>query len=188
MFGNVRGKRAGYLPVSGPKFTRALVLLAAAAVYLLLISLPAYHLVLTDARGQVLLSLPVQEEERFAVSYQHSVHQTPVVEVFQVTSRGELCLVGSEFSTYGVGTPFLPGEGELKEVNGRFVLEGMHRVFPEVRLQPHGLTRHQLLYRGRGYALLDYVNSGAVVVLQVRPGKLKQLWQDLSKGGMFDEP
>lgn len=174
--------------MSGLKCLCYLLLVAIVAVFLLLVFSPPYYLVVSDQNGEVLFSLPLKESERFMLYYEHSVHQTPVVEIFQVAPPGKLCQVATEFSSLGVGTPFLPGEGELKEVNGKYLLAGLCRVFPEIRIIPHELTGNRLLYREQTYLLSDYVNNGSLATLTIRPGRLNKLLQIINKGGMTYEP
>lgn len=174
--------------MSGSKCFYYLLLMAIIAVFLLLALSPPYYLEVTDQSGEVLISLPLEKSERFMLCYEHSVHQTPVVEIFQVAPPGELCLVATEFSSFGVGTPFLPEEGELKEVDGKYLLEGLRRVFPEIRIRPLELTNNLLLYREQAYLLSDYTNNGSLAILKVRPGKLTKLLEIINKGGMTNEP
>lgn len=177
------------MPVSGPKCIRPVLLGIIVILFLLGLSLsPSYYLVVAGEPGEELMSLPLAKGESFKLYYEHSVHRTPVIEIFQVGPQGELRLVASEFSAFGVGTPFLPEEGELREVNGRFVLEGLERVFPEVRIRPLALTNNQLWYREQVYPLFDLSSDGSVIILRVCPGKLTKLWQYIDKGGMVDEP
>lgn len=174
--------------MSGSKCVCNLLLASMFAVFIFLVLSSPYYLVVTDERGAVLISLPVEELESFKLYYDHSVHQTPVVEMFEVVPPGEICLVATEFSSLGVGTPFLVEEGELKEVNGKYFLEGLNRVFPEIRMRPLELTNNLLWHREQVYSLSDYVNNGSLVIIKVRPGKLTELLQNINKGGMTYEP
>lgn len=129
---------------------------------------PDYYLEVVDEGGKVLLTLPLNIEEDFSLKYLHSVHHTPVKEIFQVSPARELILVATEFSSFGVGTPFLPEEGELTAINGSLLLKGPERSFPELQLRPLAFTEHQLLHRHAVYLLTDYIESGSLIILKVR--------------------
>ncbi|NLC76673.1 MAG: DUF1850 domain-containing protein [Clostridia bacterium] len=162
--------RAGYLQVSGPTVFRYLFIFIIAITGILFgffdFGSP-YYLELVDESGVVQLTLPLDEGEKFTLSYSHSVHRTPVNEIFQVSAKGQLMLVATEFTSLGVGTPFLPEEGELKEVDGKLVLEGLNRVFNQLQIRPHPLTKHCLLHRQGRYLLTDYVGAGTLVTVRV---------------------
>lgn len=166
---NNPNNKAGYFTVSGFNTILFTILLIMAA---LLIgcgqSWPDHYLEVIDQGGKVLLTLPLNKGEEFSLRYLHSVHQTPVKEIFQVSSKGELILVATEFSSFGVGTPFLPEEGELTVINGSLLLKGLDRSFSELSLRPLAFTEHQLLHRSTVYLLTDYIESGSLIILKVR--------------------
>jgi hypothetical protein len=166
---NKANNKAGYLSVSG--FTTIfLIILLIMAVLLIGFgrSRSDHYLEVIDEGGKVLLTLPLNKGEEFSLRYLHSVHHTPVKEIFQASPTGELILVATEFSSFGVGTPFLPEEGELTAINGSLLLKGLDRSFPELSLRPLAFTEYQLLHRGTVYLLTDYVESGSLIILKVR--------------------
>jgi hypothetical protein len=164
--------------VSGPTVFRYLFIMVITGILIIFFAFwSPYDLELVDENGFVRLKLPLDEGEKFTLSYSHSVHRTPVHDIFQVSVEGEITLVATEFSSLGVGTPFLPGEGELKEVDGKLVLEGLNRVFTQLQIRPHPLTEHCLIHRQVRYLLADYSGADALVILRVTKRGLNRLFQ-----------
>lgn len=149
---------------------------------------PPYYLKVEDVKGHTLLTLPLEEDEQFALAYSHSVHRTPVSDIFQVSPEGELLLIATEFSSLGVGTPFLPEEGKLVEENGKLILTGLNRSFAQLQIRPHFITEHQLLHRQAKYLLTDYTESGSLVNLYVEKGGLSRLLQPIFERRKINEP
>ena len=53
-----------------------------------------------------MVAQPVKKGEEFTLIYTHSVHRSPVVEVFAVDPRLGLVLKKTGFCDYGVGIPY----------------------------------------------------------------------------------
>jgi hypothetical protein len=163
---NYPNSEAGYCPVSG--FATILLMLLFIIAVLSVGCGKNHYLEVSDQRGQVLLTLPLNKGEEFSLKYFHSVHRTPVEEIFRLSPEGVLVLTATEFSSFGVGTPFLPEEGELTEINGSLLLKGLDRSLPELSLRPLAITEHQLVHRGKVYPLIEYVESGSLIRIKVR--------------------
>ena len=78
--------------------------------------------------GRLLLRLPVQSEDSFTISYIHSVNQSPVREIFEL-SGGRIVLSALEFYTFGAGIPAQPEPGQtlVHLPGGGMRLEGFAR-------------------------------------------------------------
>lgn len=105
-------------------------------------------LTVTGERGPV-FCLPLVKNETFSLTFVHSVQKTPVWENFTLGEEDRLVLVSTFYESLGVGLPFLPGEGELTNDHGRFVLTGLNRTFPEIALRVSPVAKQTLVYRGR---------------------------------------
>lgn len=161
--------------MSGPTVFRYLFLVVIIGILSVFFAFwSPYYLELVDESGAVRLTLPLSEGEKFTLSYLHSVHRTPVHDIFQVSAGGELTLVATEFSSLGVGTPFLPEEGELKEIDGKLMLVGLNRVFTQLQIRLHPLTEHSLIHRQESYLLADYTGDGSLVTVRVTKGGLNR--------------
>ncbi len=147
----------------------------------LLVRLP--FLVLADQEGSPVLYLPLLREEAFSLFYVHSVHRTPVRENFRSGPGDRLVLDSVVFDSLGVGLPFLPGEGKLTNDQGRFVLTGQGRVFPEIVLGVSPVAAQALLYRDRRYDLNSRFTAGASIRLRLdRLSPAAVLWQRFAHG------
>ncbi|MCE1206200.1 MAG: DUF1850 domain-containing protein [Spirochaetia bacterium] len=97
------------------------------------------------------MSLP---DGSFVHHYIHSIHKTPVDEVFAV-KNGELLLTQVRYDSYGVGMPNDEGEGFILK-DGRFIVN-LRRTFKqiEIRVSPvpdHGIIIGDILYRFTDWA------------------------------------
>ncbi|MGQ9557275.1 MAG: DUF1850 domain-containing protein [Desulfurispora sp.] len=129
--------------------------------------------------GTVLL--PLWQGSHFTLEYRHSVNKTPVWEEFVALPGRGLLLTGTAFQSYGVGTPFEPGEGRLVLREGYFELTGLHRQMPGLDLRVVPLNHYHLRYAGQDYPLSSYFAPGALVrITAVRrslPGLLGFWWR-----------
>lgn len=147
------------------------------------LSLRLPYLVAADEGGRPLLYLRLWPENRFTLTYMHSVQKTPCSEEFRPGHDGGLVLTATEYQSLGVGLPFLPGEGKLTIENGRFVIRGLSRRFAEIGLRAMPVARQALVVQGRRYELTALVPPGSLIRLQVvRKAPLMVLWEKLRKG------
>ncbi|MFC3419571.1 DUF1850 domain-containing protein [Salinicoccus hispanicus] len=111
----------------------------------------------TDA---VLYSAAVEEGERFAVTYIHSVERSPVKEVFEVRGT-DVYTMESHTESFGAGMPYEGDEVEMED--GKFIIRNINRrvhggvlrirpssVFPHhIELGDDRITISEAPYKGR---------------------------------------
>lgn len=107
--------------------------------------------------------IPLWNGSRFTLEYRHSVNRTPVREEFVALPGRGLLLTGTAFQSYGVGTPFEPGEGRLVLRDGYIVLTGLHRQLPRLDLRVVPLNHYRLRCAGQDYPLNSYFAPEALV-------------------------
>lgn len=133
------------------------------------------------AAGSGAILIPLWQGHHFTLEYRHSVNKTPVREEFVALPGRGLLLTGTAFQSYGVGTPFEPGEGRLVLRNGYFVLTGLHRQLPRLDLRVVPLNEYRLRYAGQDYPLSSYFAPGTLVqisaVRRSLPGLLGCRWR-----------
>jgi len=150
-------------------------------VLLLLISVPT--VVLSEQNGTIRLLVPLWQEKEFTVEYMHSVNKTPVQENFIPAPDNKIKLTGTEFRSLGVGTPFLPEEGQLVNDQGVYHLSGIERYFDRVPFIFLPFTRHTLIAGGERFAFSDYFAAGQIVEVRMERYTLIHLIQYHIKKG-----
>ncbi len=138
------------------------------ASFLMLFLLPLPTLLVGEQQGATVLAIPLVLDKSFTYEYLHSVLKTPVQENFVLAPGNDLLLESTCYQSLGVGTPFLPGEGELENHNGLYVLKGQNRIFHQLNLGLVDFTEQVILYRGTRYELADFFTSGSLIELQVK--------------------
>lgn len=150
-------------------------------VLLLLISVPV--LVLSQDQDKPGLLVPLDGKREFSIEYLHSVNKTPVQEHFVTAPDNLIILTGTEFRSLGVGTPFLPEEGQLVNDQGVYRLTGMVRCFKEIRYISLDFTQLALLVGEDKYYLSDYFADGTIVEIKAAKYPLiKLIYYRLQKG------
>ena len=127
------------------------------------------YLHLEDAgSGQLLLRLPVQGEDTFTVSYIHSVNQSPVREIFEL-SDGRIVLSALEFYTFGAGIPaqLEPGQVLVHLPCGAMRIEGFARETNQPLRYMVGYTSELTLHlRGYETSLASLAEPGEVILIR----------------------
>ncbi|MFO7801149.1 MAG: DUF1850 domain-containing protein [Desulfovermiculus sp.] len=114
----------------------------------------------------VLCSFPIRPGQEFTLSYRHSSDHTPVVDRFQVTSRGRIVLLEERFAWYGAGLAFHPQEDiNLSQAWSRTRL---HRPMDPFYLRVGRVAGHQLHIQDQTISLLDITPGGSCLWIRVR--------------------
>jgi len=134
------------------------------------------HLTLTNAQTNVLLYFtPFEEGETFSISYIHSLHQSPVTEIYEVRG-GQIVLVALEFETFGAGLPeaLESGQTRTRLETGGLRIDGFNRLIPDLRVLIGHTAEHTLHIKDKSISLdtLDYPGQS----LQFTPRRLN-IWQ-----------
>ncbi len=144
-----------------------------AAGIIILILLSAFMikipvLVISEQRGDDLLIIPMLNGQEFDYQYIHSVQKTPVQEHFTAAPDNQLLLTSTTYQSFGVGLPFMPGEGNLQHIDGKYILTGINRKFDLINIGFTTLAHQELTYNGKCYSFQDYFVSGAMLVVEVK--------------------
>lgn len=159
-----------------PALFSGLLFLILALVFV--VKLP--FLVVADLDNKPVIFIPLTGKKEFSLYYTHSVQKTPVQENFTLGQGSDLLLISTEFQSLGVGTPFLPGEGQLINREGKFILTGLNRHFEEIDLGALPIAGHALLYKNKKFVLNEYFSPDALVRIRViRCSTAFMLWQSI---------
>lgn len=134
-------------------------------VLLSLISIPT--IIISDVNGSPRLAVPLWQNQEFTVEYMHSVNKTPVQEHFSPAPDNKIMLIGTDFRSLGIGTPFLSEEGQLVNDQGVYRLSGMNRFFTRISYMPLSFTRHTLLVAGNQYNFNNYFADGEIAAMRL---------------------
>ncbi|MFP4034869.1 MAG: DUF1850 domain-containing protein [Desulfovermiculus sp.] len=115
----------------------------------------------------VLRSYPVEPGEEFCLHYTHSSDHTPIVDRFQVTSKGQLVLVEEKFAWYGSGLAFHPRENI--DLSKTWTQTHMYRHMDPFYLRVGRVAGHNLHIQDQVIALQDIAPGGTSLLFRVRP-------------------
>ena len=123
----------------------AVVCLAAAAIFILRGA--GYYLVLTNGEtGEEYARYPMAPGDTFSITFIHSVNQSPVTDVYDVTREGSIYLRQTIYYDFGAGVPFDLNEGETLSYaeDGAMVISGIDRELPNFLLFVGTVSDHTL--------------------------------------------
>lgn len=147
----------------------AAAVLIAAAVLLVVRLSGRMTLRLADSdTGQVYLELPVKDNDRFSVSYIHSVHQTPVIETYEIRGT-DIYVVEAEFYTFGAGmqTDYPEGVTYYYDDDGGIVCTGYNIYCKDLIYCVGKIYDHILQYDDTEYSLRDICGRGSLVAFTI---------------------
>ncbi|MBD7963013.1 DUF1850 domain-containing protein [Fictibacillus norfolkensis] len=130
--------------------------------------------------GKPLAFFDVKEGSEFSIEYIHSIHKTPVREIYHV--HHEVILqTEMRFQEFGVGMPSGAAEGEVFAQKGEnYILSNMKRTFPSLDIRiGQIIANHTLLLNGNKYPFSSFSEKGSWVSIKVE--KLN-VWQRLIGG------
>ena len=100
----------------------------------------------------------------------HSVQKTPVEEYLTVSQdRNSFELLYTRNQSFGVGLPFLPTEGKLRQEGDCFIMDGMGRHYPNLSFRPGLGTELTVWIEGDEYRLYELLPLGSRVDLYIAP-------------------
>ena len=132
-------------------------------------------LIVSEQQGEEVLIIPLFHGRDFDYQYLHSVQKTPVQEHFTATPDNQLLLTSTTYESFGVGLPFLPEEGKLHHINGKYLLSDLKRKFDIINIGFMDLAQQELSYHGQEYSFRDYFLSGTKLVVEVKDYTVPEL-------------
>jgi len=136
------------------------------------------HLVLTNGEtNRLLYAAPFGDGDLFSLSHIHSLHQSPVTEIYTVRD-GQIFLVALEFESFGAGLPEVlePGQVLTRLETGGLRVDGFERQIPDLRYLIGHVAEHTLHLSDQRIPLQSLDQAGQSV--QFTPRQLN-LWQRL---------
>lgn len=167
-----------------PVFLRWLILFAAsaaAAVWIWASTIPV--LTIRQAPdGPIVFQSPVDDGSRFSLIYIHSIHRTPVEELFVINENRQIVLDAMIFESYGVGMPTSPeGNETFRMADGKMRIENIGRTLPAFELRiGQVIADHKLRLGGQEIPLSGLGKPGSAVRFEI--GRL-HVWEYV-KGGL----
>ena len=118
---------------------------------------------------EMLLSLPVEENEMIRIGFVHSVNLSPVEDRYEVRGS-ELVLRSTLFKTYGAGIPILDdGLGTaFGSTPEGFEITGIDLPRTQIPIQLQTVPDHTLYYRQTPIRLLELAGPGSLVHIGIR--------------------
>lgn len=132
--------------------------------------------------GRIVFQSPVDVGSRFSLRYIHSIHRTPVEELFVINEKRQIVLDAMIFESYGVGMPTsLEGKETFRMADGRLRIENIDRTLPMFDLRiGQVIADHKLYLKGQEIPLSKLSKPGSAVRFEI--GRL-HVWEYV-KGGL----
>ena len=136
-----------------------------------------YFVIRNANTDDILFITGFSEGETFAISYIHSLHQTPVREGYKRV-QGELVLDYVEFESFGAGLPDVLEYGQTLThlESGKMRVDGFHRHLPDLHILIGHATNHTLHIADQNILLENLDAPGQSLHLAFRQ---LNLWQRL---------
>jgi hypothetical protein len=113
-------------------------------------------LVLKGGQGEAEHRIAVPDR-MFMLSFIHSVHHTPVHEVYEIGDDNIMMLKELRYRSLGVGMPYDFENGTLEIIDGEFVLK-FEREFKTINMIVSPIPEHTITVGERTYPLLDFTD------------------------------
>jgi len=116
------------------------------------------------ARGKILVILNEESgvehflkipDSQFTLNFIHSVHHTPVYEIFEIDEKNNIILKETRFYSLGVGMPYSDEGGTFTNNNGEFVLN-FSRKFANLCFRVSPIPQHAIEIGDKKYPLLNF--------------------------------
>jgi len=171
-------------------FRAVAVSAAASAAVVLLLAWPVRSslTIAEEPAGRLVFAEPAGTGDSFAIRFIHSVHRTPVEELYRIAANGDMVLERVVYESYGVGNPSQAEPGQSFRIeDGKLIIERFDRRFDVIRLRVgQKVADHELIAFGRAIPLAELAEPGTRVRIEIR--KLS-VWSLLTRqrGGHHDE-
>ena len=111
---------------------------------------------------------PLEKTGEFAVEFIHSVHQSPVHEIFMAEGK-EIRPHAVRFSSFGAGMLSDLGEGKkITRDNDTLVISGFDLSFRELNYIVGTVSDHLLFINGETISLRELCEKNAHIVFKIR--------------------
>lgn len=156
-------------------------------VLVLIMIVPFFpHLVVMDGQtNKTLYQTAMMPKETFVIRYIHSIHLTPVKEIYQISNDADIILQEVHFDTFSVGMPSELNEGEVLELkDGKIMIKNMNRQLPFIDLRiGQVIANHTLIINDTTVQLSKIAPPGSWV--RIKATRLSMF--ELVKGGFMLE-
>lgn len=115
-----------------------------------------------DTGKKITVPLP---NARFQLGFIHSVHRTPVEELFSITEDDKLVLYEIRYSSLGIGMPYDAEGGVFVNHDGQYRLTGLHKEFSVISLRASEIPAQTISAEGRVYPLLEIFQPDSLLQL-----------------------
>jgi hypothetical protein len=106
----------------------------------------------------------------FSIHFIHSVQKTPVLENLVINDTVDgFDLESTKYQSFGVGLPFLEGEGTFREEGDYFIFSDMDRHFHTLSLRTGVGTALTVTVQGREYKLYESLPPGSRIDIYIAP-------------------
>lgn len=142
----------------------AIVTVVAAAVLLIGYLNGGYCLTLRGDWGQIYGAYPLNEGDRFAVTFIHSVNQYPLTDVYEIHD-GIIYVEECKYEAFGAGvqTDLNPGESLTYTDDGAMLITGIHQARTDLRYTVGTVSDHTLSVNGQEISLRELCGKNAHV-------------------------
>lgn len=147
----------------------AIILIIAATVAFMFC--PKTYLTLRDEHGSIYARYPMEEGDRFSISFIHSVNQYPLTDTFEICD-GHIFVEECEYCSFGAGVQTELNPGETMEYvyidkygyQGKaMVIRNIHQNRDNVRYNVGTVSDHYLTVNGKEISLRDLCGKNAAV-------------------------
>lgn len=122
------------------------------------------HLILMDRdSGDVLFKEPVNNHDRFSLTYTHSVERTDVTEIFEIID-GTIFVMESHTESFGAGLPY---EGTVLERDGKYVIKDIGQPIPTLVVRPSNAFPHYFRFNNHHIIISDPPFKGLNIEIKV---------------------
>lgn len=114
---------------------------------------PWQLIVRASALDEIIYTFPVEKNDRFDLSYIHSVSNRPVSGTFVITDRAKIKPLTTKFDSFGPGLPDLDSSIEYEIRDGLIIVYHDEDPREQIRLFVSPLTGEKLIIHGKEYDL-----------------------------------
>ncbi len=134
-----------------------MIIAAAAILFLILRSSSERFLVLTDMdTGKKIAEYPVEDKERFSITFIHSVNKSPLTDVYEIRDK-DIYVVETHYHGFGAGVQTEIEEGQTLSYapDGTMIVSGFDKLIPNLSYFVGTVSDHILKIHGREISLRE---------------------------------